>query len=36
MNLTKVLGWAAVIGLGVFAYSQYKKTKKNAVKVNKK
>lgn len=33
MNLRKILGVAAIIGVGVFIYTKYKKAKESAPKV---
>lgn len=35
MNLNKVLGYLAIIGIGVFVYSQYMKAKKETPKIKK-
>ncbi len=36
MNLNKILGYVAIIGIGYIVYSQYKKATTNENKVNLK
>jgi len=35
MNLNRILGWVAIIGLGAIIYSEYKKSQRPQVKIKK-
>ena len=35
MNLNKILGIVAIVGIGAIVYSQYKKAQKQNVKIKK-
>jgi hypothetical protein len=35
MNLNRILGWVAIIGLGAVIYSEYKKTQRQQVKIKR-
>lgn len=33
--MNKILGWVAIVGLGIMVYSQYKKAKKEKINLKK-